>query len=331
MFNFAWPWAFTLLALPLLVWWLYPRDLAVDQSALRIPELNDFRKAAQLADARSNKQGSLWFAIIVWVLLVTAAARPQWLGDINNSPESGRDLMLAVDISGSMRTPDFRMSQHLATRLGAAKWVVSNFVKRRQGDRIGLILFATRAYLYVPLTFDTKTLITMLNESFVGLAGDSTAIGDAIGVAIKRVEKKKRTNRVLILMTDGQNTDGTIDPLKAADLARQIGMKIYTVGIGGESRHPHRLSDYFRRRSRDEIDESMLRRIANTTGGRFFRADNTEELDHIYHELDQLEPLDHDAQRFRPRSEYYHWVLVAVLIMGVGYLINRSYQQRAYA
>lgn len=301
MLVFIWPWVFALTPLPLLVWLLVPKASQTQQAALRVPALDDFRVGGEPGSQGRGSGGMILFAAVIWLLLIAAAARPQWLGDIAEVPVSGRDLMLAVDLSGSMRHRDFRLNFQRVDRLTAAKWVVARFVTRRKSDRVGLIVFGTKAYLHVPLTFDTKTVITLLNETFVGMAGDSTAIGDAIGLAVKRLRNTKADRRVLILLTDGKNTDGTLNPVRAAELARHMKMTIYTIGIGSLMSA--------------SIDESTLREIARVTDGRYFRAQNIQQLNEIYSYIDRLEPIEKQAKRFRPRRALYHWVLALVVVL----------------
>jgi len=198
--------------------------------------------------------------------------------------------------------------------LVATKSVAGKFIERRQGDRIGLILFGERAYLQTPLTFDRKTVVTLLNESFIGLAGKKTAIGDAIGLAIKRLKDKAAESRVLILMTDGANTAGEVKPLKTAELAARSGLKVYTIGIGADAVVVRSLFGGKRvvNPSRD-LDEKTLTAIAEQTGGRYFRARNTEQFEQIYALLDELEPVDQEAQVYRPFEALFYWPLTLAL------------------
>jgi Ca-activated chloride channel family protein len=224
--------------------------------------------------------------------------------------------LLAVDLSGSMEEQDFKINNQRVDRLTAAKWVAGDFIQRRVGDRVGLILFGTQAYLQTPLTFDRKTVLTLLNESAIGLAGDNTAIGDAIGLAVKRLKGQTDASRVLILMTDGANTAGEVTPLKAAELAADNRLKIYTVGIGADEMVVRGFFGSHRVNPSRDLDENTLVKIAETTGGRYFRARNTDELNNIYMLLDKLEPVEKDKQYFRPRREWFFWPLaIALLIM----------------
>jgi Ca-activated chloride channel family protein len=232
--------------------------------------------------------------------------------------------MLAVDLSGSMDIEDFVVDGEVSNRLEAVKRVASAFIQRRSGDRIGLILFGEQAYLQVPLTFDRKTVESLLNEAAIGLAGDKTAIGDAIGLAIKRLRDNPADQRVLILLSDGANTAGQVQPLKAAELAAREGLKIHTIGVGADEML---VRDFFGTRRvnpSEDLDEATMTAIAETTGGRYFRARNSEELDQIYALLDRIEPASRDARYFRPRNELYPWPLGFALLAGMGALWLRG-------
>lgn len=312
MIHFEWPWLLAALPLPLLIRWLVPAKMPVEQAALKVPFLDDFSEAETRAVSQTQ-QWPLLLAAIAWLLLVIACARPQWLGEPIEQAVSGRDLMLAVDLSGSMEEQDFVINKRAVDRLTAAKGVASDFIKRRVGDRVGLILFGTQAYLQTPLTFDRLTVMTLLNEAVIGLAGDNTAIGDAIGLAVKRLKNEQDNSRVLVLMTDGANTAGEISPLKAAELAADNHLKIYTIGIGADEMI---VRNFFGNRKVNpslDLDEKTLIKIAESTGGQYYRARNTDELNNIYMRLDELEPVEKDKQYFRPRSELYYWPLSLAL------------------
>jgi len=255
-------------------------------------------------------------AALIWLLLVLAAARPQQVGETVHLPVSGRSLMLAVDLSGSMQTPDMRVASQDVTRLDAVKAVAGDFIDRRAGDRIGLILFGDQAYVQAPLTLDRRTVHTLLDEAQIGLAGKQTAIGDAIGLAIKRLSAEPAGNRVLVLLTDGASNAGSVDPLKAADLAAQEGVRIYTIGVGSDRmamQGPFGMQQLMR----GDLDEDTLKAIAHKTGGRYFRADDVASLAQIYAELDKIEPLSKDSQSWRPVEELYVWPLGAALLLSV--------------
>ncbi|WKJ90744.1 VWA domain-containing protein [Methylomonas montana] len=316
MIELEWPILLWLLPLPaLLRWWLPARTVA-EQAALKVPFLDDFGSGESRVVSQPRRW-PLWLAALAWTCLVFASARPQWLGEPLEQAVSGRDLMLAVDVSGSMQEEDFILDKQRVDRLTAIKQVAGEFIQRRIGDRLGLILFGTQAYLHVPLTFDRKTVQTLLNEAFIGITEDEpkTSIGDAIGLAIKRLQDQKDASRVLILLTDGANTAGELMPLKAAELAAEHKLKIYTIGIGADEILVRSLFGTRRVNPSADLDEKTLTAIADTTGGHYFRARNTEELDKIYRMLDQLEPVEKDKQYFRPRSELFHWPLALALLL----------------
>jgi Ca-activated chloride channel family protein len=309
--EFAWPWIFAALPLPLLAL-LLPRAEAEKPAALRFP----FFSALQVQMTQTPRRSSylrLLFAILAWLLLVAAAARPQLVGETIHLPVSGRSLMLAVDISGSMRAEDMRINGRRSTRLSAVKQVAGEFIEKREGDRLGLILFGDQAYMQVPLTFDRRTVNSLLGEAVIGLAGRATAIGDAIGLAVKRLQDEPEENRILILLTDGANTAGSVDPLKAADLAATEKVRIYTIGIGADSMVVRGLFGS-RRVPNSELDEKTLKAIADKTEGRYFRARDTAGLAQIYALLDEIEPVSEDEQSYRPVDELYFWPLGGSLL-----------------
>ena len=322
MIHFEWLWAFLLLPLPLLVRWLLPAAPRQQQAALAVPFVHEFESVGS-TPATSRRWLSLLLATIGWCLLITATARPQWLGDPVQLPVSGRDLMLAVDLSGSMEVEDFQLNGRVVDRLTATQAVASDFIERRKGDRIGLILFGRNAYLQTPLTFDRKTVSVLLNEAVIGLAGKETAIGDAIGLAIKRLEKNRSGSKVLVLLTDGANTAGEIEPVKAAELARDYGLKIYTIGIGADEMIVRSIFGSRRINPSSDLDEKTLKAIAETTGGKYFRARNTDELNNIYKILDEMEPVKKETRTFRPVSALFYWPLALALLSASALIVIR--------
>lgn len=323
MIEFIWPWLALVLPLPWLVRrYLQPLD-ASSEAALRVPFLEDFRQRSGTGSLRRTRNWPLWLAALAWILMVLAGMRPQWFGDLVEIPVSGREMILAVDLSGSMQEEDFILKGQRVDRLTATKWVAGDFIERRIGDRIGLILFGENAYLQAPMTFDRETVKTLLYESAIGLAGQATAIGDAIGLAVKRLRERKESNRVLVLLTDGANTAGAVQPLEAADLAAREGLKIYTIGVGADEIFKQSFFGLRRINPSADLDEKTLKTIAAKTGGRYFRARNTKELNEIYRILDQLEPITNDPLRFRPRKALYYWPLAGAFILLSTLLILR--------
>ena len=315
MIQFAWPWAFALLPLPYLAYRLLPKATQPDNAALWVPSLAPFASAQSSRPAPPKQRWRLALTLLCWLLLVTACVRPQWLGQPVELPVSGRDLMLAVDLSGSMSTDDFRLRGNQVDRLTALKAVATAFIEQRSGDRLGLILFGDKPYIQAPLTFDHTTVVQLLHEAAIGLAGKKTAIGDAIGLAIKRLNKQDDNQKVLILLTDGANTSGEITPEKAAELAKKAGLKIYTIGIGSEAME---LGNFLFKRTVNpsaDLDETMLKHLADMTGGQYFRARDTKELVEIYQQLDAMEPVEKEKNIYRPISALYQWPLgIAVVI-----------------
>lgn len=315
MYEFLWWWMFLLLPLPLLVRWILKPARLQGGVALKVPFLEDFRQDRKgLARSRSGLL-ALVLGSLAWLLLVTAAARPVWIGESVALPVAGRDLMMAVDLSGSMQEQDFILNAQTVNRLRATKAVAGEFIRSREGDRIGLVVFGDQAYLQAPLTFDRKTVLQLLNETAIGLAGERTAIGDAIGLGLKRLQNSQEKNRVMILMTDGANTAGSVSPLEAADMAALAGLKIYTVGIGSDNDQMRSVFGFQLLNPAAELDEQTLKSIASKTGGRYFRARDTEEFQQIYAELDRLEPVEQEAEQWRPQQELFRWPLLAAVLM----------------
>ncbi|MBI2379303.1 MAG: VWA domain-containing protein [Gammaproteobacteria bacterium] len=320
MFEFAWPWLLGTLPLP---WLLSLRRLEDErgEEALRVPFFTNLKVIAGTASALAPRHGQV-LAWLIWLALVLAAARPQWLDEGVELSTSGRDLLVAVDISGSMRVPDMELGGKQTDRLTMIKAVLTRFLARREGDRIGLVLFGLRAYLQTPLSFDRKTVQYFLNDAEIGLAGDGTAIGDAIGLAIKRLKDRPAQNRVLILLTDGANNAGELDPAQAARLAAEAGVRVYTIGVGADELIMN--DPIFGQRvvnPSEGLDEAILGQIAQTTGGRYFRARDTERLEAIYALLDELEPVAGERETFRPALALYPWPLGLALAL---WLLNLS-------
>ncbi|WP_119718929.1 vWA domain-containing protein [Cognatilysobacter tabacisoli] len=307
---FAWPWALLALPAPLLARWLLPA--ARDGSpALRVP-FGDRVDAVAIAARRGLRGGGPGLlAWLAWALLCVAAARPQELGEPVRPPQAGRDLMLALDLSGSMSEPDMELGGRPVDRLTAAKAVLADFLDRRGGDRVGLLVFGRRAYALTPLTLDRDSVREQLLDAVVGLAGQETAVGDAIGLAVRRLREQPAGQRVLILLTDGVNTAGALEPKKAAELARDEGVRVHTIAFGGDGSLSLFGLQLPMPGAGDEIDEASLQAIATATGGRFFRARDTGELVQIYAELDRIEPVAREGVAVRPRIERYAWPLAA--------------------
>ena len=326
MWSLAWPWALLTLPLPLIIRYLLPEARGLSEAGLRVPSIDSFSTLRDRSGTEQLLNWRFWLATIAWVLLVLAAARPERIGEELDVPVAGRNLMLAVDLSGSMDQKDFELGGRRVDRLTATKAVASDFIERREGDRIGLILFGERAYLQVPLTLDRKTVNILLMEAFIGLAGEKTAIGDAITLAVRRVHEqdKDEGDQVLVLLTDGANTAGEVQPIKAAELAQQVGLRIYTIGIGAEQLEVASLVGGRRRINPSaDLDEDTLTKIAGLTGGRYFRATDTASLQDIYKLVDELEPVEEPESGFRPVKSYYFYPLgLAVGLVGLMSIVS---------
>jgi len=315
MFEFALAWLLLAVPLPLLIRARHP-DLA--GSALWLPFFSRWQQLANTEKSGRDPRRRLMLWII-WLLLIVASAQPRWLGEAISQPRSGRDLMLAIDISGSMEATDLPLNGAAATRLDVLKNVVGEFIERRSGDRLGLVLFGERAYLQTPLTFDRKTVRQLLDESEIGLAGaQRTAIGDGMAMALKHLHDSPAKRRAMILVTDGANNTGTLTPEQATQLATEETVTIYTIGVGADEMV---VNDWpFGRRRVNpsaDLDEDALRAIATATGGSYYRARDQNSLAQIYQLLDQLEPAASAADAVRPQTELYFWPLLLAFALVV--------------
>ena len=315
--TFLWPWMIILLPLPWLIHQLLPPAPA--QPPLHAPTLYDTARSALKTLPNRLRQPARFNGIPVWAwllwgLAVLAAMRPVWYLTPTDFHQQGRNLMLAVDLSGSMEKRDMRLHGQAVDRLTAVKAVVKDFIHRRQGDRIGLIVFGSQAFLVSPLTHDLQTVATLLQETDIGMAGDNTAIGDAIGLALRHLRHMKPGHSVLILLTDGANTDGKVEPLEAARMAALSGLRIHTIAIGREA---GRGGGY-------DYDEKLLQSIASLTGGQFFTARNRDQLEQIYDRIDQLERSSYTLHTLRAHTELFHWPLGAALLFSFLIAFRRS-------
>ena len=295
------------------------------QPALTVPSLEGFSGLSSnesfSATLSTVKLIILWLA---WILLIAAVARPQWVGEMVSLPTTGRDLMLAIDISGSMATEDMQVNNDYVDRLSVVKAVISQFLDARKGDRVGLVLFGTNAYVQAPLTFDLKSVKKLMIEAPVGIAGGKTAIGDAIGLTVKRLRERQNEEKVVILLTDGANNVGEIPPIKAAELASVDGIKIYTIGVGAEEMRVPSLFGSLAGRTTNpsaDLDEETLSKIAEATQGRYFRAKDTNTLAQIYELIDKLEPIEQEPETYRPFQVLYYWPLGISLCLFLSLLL----------
>ena len=309
MIHFQWWWTVLLLPVPVLAYFLLP-PLTAQFAGLKAPFYD------LLAEKHAHGRRSSWIqrllALTTWLLLLSAVMRPQWVGEPVALPLSGRDLMLAVDLSDSMKTRDMVFAGNRVNRLQAVQEIAGDFIERREGDRIGLILFGSEAYLQAPLTLDRDAVKTLLEEALIGIAGQRTAIGNAIALAAKRLQQREGEDKVLSLLTDGENTAGNISPDQALQAARQTGLKIHTIGIGAPDQGA--MGSFFAPRS--GVDERALQHIASSTGGRYFLARDAQELARIYTLIDELETVDEEVQTLRPVRELFYWPASLALFVG---------------
>ena len=324
MIEFQWPWVFILLPLPYLVNRLMPRAEIIE-APLFVPFFTSLKSVVSSSPRLGSRSWILSLvALLCWLLLVVAATRPQWVGEPVQLPTTGRDLMLSVDISGSMEAQDIQLEGRSATRLEVVKSVVGDFVERRTGDRLGLILFAARAYTQAPLTFVRETVGILLEEAQIGIIEENaTAIGDAIGLGVRHLRERPEASRILILLTDGVNNAGQVSPMQAGELAFREGIRIYTIGIGAESAARSSIFSSRAVNPSADLDEETLTAIAENTGGRYFRARNIEELEQIYAVLDELEPVEQEDETFRPTIALFYWPLGLCLLLSFLIALSR--------
>lgn len=310
MIELAYPWLLCLIILPLLVYWLFP-TYKEQKDSIQVPY---FQRLAAVS-GEQPKKGAVQLnrrmlqrilLVIGWVALIVAVAKPEWVGEPIEQKKSAREVMFALDLSGSMSEQDFTdEGGNKITRLEAAKNVLNEFASQRQHDRLGLILFADAPYLQAPFTEDIATWQQLLNQTKLGYAGFKTTFGDAIGLAINIFKQDSNKQRVLILLTDGEDTGSAMPPPKAAEIAAQNDIKIYTIAVGD----PSSKGDY-------KMDIETLEKVASITGGKNFQALNKEELRRAYDTIDELEKELYETSSYRPRTSLHHWTI------GIYFAIN---------
>lgn len=325
VFEFAWPWVALLLPLP----WLLTRvarpsgarGTELDGPVLLNPAVKHVEAAFAAGTPGTGLGGTgLWLAIALWTMLVATLMRPQWLEPHAEVVSRGYDLMLAVDVSRSMEALDFTVEGMRVNRLAVVKGVVGRFIEQRRGDRIGLVLFGDGAYLQSPLTLDGAAVRMLLDGAVPRMAGDGTAIGDAIGLAVKKLRERPEGSRVLVLLTDGKSTAGSLPPEDAARLATRYGVRIYTVGVGSEGPVPV-MQEGRMVMTEMEVDRALLRRVAAMTGGAYFHATDSDALEQIYQRIDALEETEAETRTLYVPHPMYRWplgvALLLVLILGL--------------
>ncbi len=307
MWQLDYPWLLLLLPLP----WLAYRYLPAyneARSAVRVPFFSAMSRAVGEAPSNVGSRRNTWqllLNVLVWALILLATARPVFVEKPIERQQPVRDLMLAIDLSQSMETEDFSNANgEKINRLAAVKEVVQGFIDKRKDDRLGLIVFGSGAYPQAPLTLDHASLSLLLADTGIGMAGPNTAIGDAIGLSLKLLDKAHEQEKVLILLTDGNDTSSAITPDHAAEMAANKGVIIHTIGIGDPSAS-----------GEAKVNLSALEQIAKTTGGQFFRAEDRNALDQVYSTLDRLTPHQVKTLSHQPQRELFYWPLGAAVAL----------------
>ncbi|RAI04257.1 hypothetical protein DLJ53_07385 [Acuticoccus sediminis] len=307
--SFAAPEAFALLILPVLALLLRPPRERTASAAYLPPALAERMRG----EAHGPPRAGLWAPALVWLLLVVALAGPQRTAELDLITASGRDIVLAIDLSGSMEKEDFLLDGAEVSRLDAVKSVASRFVEGRAGDRVGLVVFGDRAYVAAPLTHDVASVAHVISTLTVGVSGRSTAISDGLGLAMKRLEADGAGSRVVILLSDGVDTTGKIDPAEAAGLAAQLGIRVHTVALGPDS-----AVELVGRA--DALDVKTLGAVAAASGGQMFRVRTTDELQAVADAVDRLEPSQSDVPPIRAVRGYWMWPAGAAVVLSLAVL-----------
>jgi Ca-activated chloride channel family protein len=309
VFEFGYKYAFFLLPLPLIIYFILPA-LRQQKTFMSVPFFKNFIEATGIKgktgiSVSKKKLINIISLSFIWILFVVALASPKLVGEPEQKIKTARSLMLAIDLSGSMATTDWKINGKRASRWDAVKNVMAEFIKRREGDRIGLILFGTQAYLQVPFTSDLNVVNNYLQESEVGMPGERTAIGNAISLGVKLFEADSVERKVMILLTDGVDSGSEVNPIQAARAAANDSVVIYTIGIGDPN------AKIF------EVDEPMMKQISNDTNGKYFLAIDDKQLDDVYKTLDQLEPIEYEEESLRPATLLYYYPLGALILIAL--------------
>jgi len=325
VFELATPWALILLLLPIVIWFLLPSSKPKLSAALKVPFFNALNTILAEDKGILSKKTTLFLPGLIWLFAVFALSGPRWVGEPQPLSREGYNIMMALDLSGSMELNDMQFQGRPVSRLNVVKFAAEQFVKKRVGDKIGLILFGSRAYLQSPLTYDRKTILHRIKDATVGLAGKTTSIGDALGLAVKHLQHVPPKGRIIILLTDGANNSGILQPMKAAELAKEEGIKVYTIGLGATA-DSRALSGrmFFMPNASADLDESTLKRIAKMTNGRYFRATDAKSLQQIYQTINRLEKTKQEITSIQPRKEYYTWPLAIALLLFIYWLFAAS-------
>ncbi|WCN09756.1 VWA domain-containing protein [Marinomonas mediterranea] len=327
MIEFEWPWMLLALPIPMLI-------IAFKKYGTMEKESNQttywWSSHALPSSTASTPSPEGWFKtsnillMFAWISLVVAIARPIWVGSPTQITPSGRDLFVALDLSGSMQISDMYYQSRPVNRLVISKHVLSDFIEKRKGDRIGVIVFGTKAYLQAPLSFDTKTVRQLIQETQIGFAGEKTAIGDAIGLGIKQLSELPSDKKVLILMTDGANTAGRVSPLQAANFAAEQGVTIHTIGIGADEMEVQGFFGPQTVNPSEDLDEALLENVASLTGGKYYRAKSTSDLEEIYGDINNIEPTPSEEMWQRPKDSLFIWFAILSGLLTLGTIVNKG-------
>ncbi|MCK5819211.1 MAG: VWA domain-containing protein [Psychromonas sp.] len=324
MFDFTYLWMYLFIPLPLIVrYFLMPHKRPFTQ--VWIPLATGLQQGQDTTNQHYFNKLLPW---LIWIMLLSALAKPVWYGQPIRLQQKSRNMIVAIDLSGSMHTVDMSLNGQQVDRLTLIKSLLTDFIATRKGDRLGLILFADHAYLQTPLTFDLRTISTMMNKSQLGLVGTQTAIGEAIALADKRFIENKNKQRVLILLTDGANTAGVIPPLKAAEQAAKNHVTIYTIGIGADVMIKHTIFGQQRINPSADLDTATLTKISTLTGGQYFRARDQQDLSNIYKKINKLEHIDAGFLEFRPEKNLFYWPLSGAFILLILSFVNFRVRRR---
>ena len=333
MISFAYPEAIWVILLPLVAYAILPVASKMYGDALRVPFLKDILKIKENVRMRNRfrlqNRSISWFKMLIlmfaWMFMTAALCRPQWAGEPQRVKHEGRDILLVVDISNSMSERDFLYRNNYYSRIDAVKSVVSHFADERTDDRIGLVLFGTRAYMQVPLTYDKKSLKEVLQTATAGMAGNSTSIGDAVAVALKNLAEvdNGKDNKIIILLTDGENNDGRMSFPQAIKLAQQEKVKVYTIGAGSDTQ-PF-FGGLFAIPANSGLDERSLQQLAQATEGTYFRAKDVDSLIKIYDEINKMEAQEQQGRFVQEVKDlfYYPAAVAGMLFLCLLLLIRK--------
>lgn len=329
MFQLTMPWVLSLLVVPILVWFLVKKAPETIGSAVKLPFFHELSPLVYRQSEALPAKKVFGLFCLIWALLVFAASNPIWVGDPIPFERNGRNLMMVLDLSGSMEVEDMVNKGEAVTRLSVVKEAAKQFVHARKGDKIGLILFGSHAYLQTPLTYDHHNVLMRIADAEAGLAGNTTSIGDALGLAVKYLQSVPKKGRVIILLTDGVSNSGVLTPLKAAELAAEDEIKVYTIGLGIDEALSQRVF-FMDPRAGSDLDEETLKAIAQKTGGQYFRATDAQSLQAVYKKINALETLTQQGPTLRPQHQYYPWPLGLALVLLLTFFFVQMVQREAY-